>query len=114
MRIAKDGKPFDIDNIGEDLRSDEVEIIQYLRPEGKRRRMAASLTVELARKADNLIISAEELSSGEIAIYGRRIAEKKEDEIVLLAENGSEEKSPDNVLIKLIEELTDHKNKKGE
>jgi len=33
MRLAKDGKPFDIDEVNS-LIEGEVEIIQYLRPSG--------------------------------------------------------------------------------
>ena len=106
MRIAKDGKSFDVDTIGGDLAPDEVEIIQFLRPGGKRRRMAATVGADTVRRADDLIISAEELITGEVALYGRKIGEKKENEIVLLAENRPGEKSPNVILTQLIKELT--------
>ena len=102
MRIAKDGIPFDIDKIGDSIKEDEIEIIQYLRPDGKRRRMAAPIGKENVLKAKDLIISTEELTSGEIAIYVRRTGEPEEDEKMELAENGPGENSPNDVLIRMI------------
>ena len=101
MKIAKDGKPFDIDNLPV-IFPDEVEIIQFLRPDGKRRRMAVSVGIEFAKKASNLILSAEELTTGEIAIYVRKISESEEKEIMEIAENGPGENSPSECLKKLI------------
>ena len=46
VRIAKDGKPFDVDNIRNELHQDEIEVIQFLRPNGQRRRMAAPVGKE--------------------------------------------------------------------
>ena len=56
--LAADGKPYDIDNIKE-LRPGEVEVIQYLRPNEKRRRMAVFLGEEYAKKTEDLILSME-------------------------------------------------------
>ena len=67
MRIAKDGLPFDIDNdVDGDFPSEEgyVELIQFLRPNGRRRRMIANVGIELAKKAENMILSCEELTTG--------------------------------------------------
>lgn len=113
MRIAKDGKPFDVDNIPE-LHSDEVEIIQFLRPDGRRRRMAVSVGLELGEKAKNLIISAEELTTGEIAVYVRKIGEPEEKESIEIAVNGPGEKSPTECVKRLIrkkEEINDRRTK---
>ncbi len=99
--IAKDGKDFDIDNIGE-LQDDELEIIQFLRPDGKRRRMSTKLTKELVEKAKNMIISVEELMTGKVAIYGRIIGTPIEKEYMLLADNCGGSNSPNNVLEKVI------------
>lgn len=102
-KIAKDGLPFDIDNVGE-LRKGEVEIIQFLRPDGKRRRMTAFVGEDGVKIAENQILSAEELTTGEIAIYSRLINEPEEKEIVEIATNGPGENSPTNVLKKVIKE----------
>ena len=104
MRIAKDGKPFDIDNLEyQPCGSADVEIIQFLRPDGKRQRMLAEVGEELAEKAKNLIISAEELTTGEIAVYVRKIGEPTEKERLEIAVNGPGDKSPTECLKRLIE-----------
>lgn len=101
MRIAKDGKPFDVDFLP-DLGPEFVEIIQFLRPNGKRRRMAAAIGVDLVEKTKNLIISTEELKTGEIAIYVRKIGDPIEKERLEIAENGPGDKSPNECLKRLI------------
>jgi len=101
MRIAKDGKPFDIDNLG-DLVEGEVEIIQYIRPNGRRMRIAAMIGKENVLKAKDLVISTEELRTGSVAIYVRHVDESEEDEDVQLAYNGPGKNSPNNVLIRMI------------
>jgi len=103
MRIASDGKPFDVDYIPGDTGPGEVEIIQFLRPDGRRRRMTATVGEELAAKAGGLIISAEELGTGEVAIYVRRKDEPEETEHLELAENGPGKNSPNEVLKRMID-----------
>ena len=112
MRIAKDGKPFDVDNFDEldELEEGEVEIIQFMRPNGKRRRMASNVGKDVAKLAENQILSAEELTTGEVAIYSRLIGEDEEQESMKLAENSAGDKNPTAVLISLIKE----KSNKGE
>jgi len=99
--LAKDGKPFDIDILDE-LAEDEVEIIQFLRPNGKRRRMSCILNKELVKKTENMILSSEQLPTGKIAIYGRMVGQTDEKEYFQLADNGPGNNSPTNVLIKVI------------
>lgn len=101
MRIAKDGKPFDIDNFG-DLQPGEVEVIQFLRPDGRRRRMAAMVGEEYSLMAVDLVLSAEELTTGRVAIYARKIDEPEENETTEIAENGPGENSPTDCLIRVI------------
>ena len=105
IRIAKDGKPFDEDNVVEDVANDEVEVIQFLRPSAKRRRILATVGKELAEKARNLILSIEVVESSTLCLYARRIGEAEETEKTLLVENGPGLNSPENVLKKLIEEM---------
>ena len=86
--MGKDGRPFDIDIFhGVQPLPEDTEIIQYL-INGKRRRMLAEVGVETARMANNLIIESEILKTGEVAIYGRKIGEPEENEIVEIANNG--------------------------
>jgi len=109
MRTAKDGKPFDVDGMGE-LGEHEVEIIQFLRPNGKRRRMAASVGKEYVEKAKDMIISAEELTTGEIAIYVRFKDEPKEEkESMELAENGPGDNDPTKVVQRMIDKKLEEK-----
>lgn len=105
MRIAKDGKPFDVDNLPDNGNSDEVEIIQYLRPNGRRRRMLAQVGEEIAKLAQNLIITAEELSGMGVSITIRKQGEPEENELIDIANNGPGENSPTNVIIKLIKRI---------
>ena len=102
MRTAKDGKPFDIDGMG-DLGEHEIEVIQFLRPGGARRRMASPVGKKYVEKAKDMIISAEELTTGEIAIYVRLKDESEEKEIMELAENGPGDNEPTKVLQRLID-----------
>jgi len=97
MRIAKDGKKFDEDILDE-LAEDEVEIIQFLRPNGRRRRMSTRLDKEFANKAKDIILSAEELPTGQVALYGRKIGTATESEYMLIADNGLGNNSPNEVL----------------
>jgi len=47
--IAKDGKPYDIEDVLV-LTEDEVEVLQFLTPNGKRRRMAALVGKDYVKK----------------------------------------------------------------
>lgn len=107
MRTAKDGKPFDIDNLEYQLCGPtDVEIIEFLRPDGKRRRVLTEVGKELAEKAKNLIVSAEELTTGEIAVYVRKVGEPEVNEIMEIAVNGPGDKSPLEVVKRLIEKAS--------
>ena len=110
FRTAKDGLPFDMDdNLIGSLADDEVEIIQFVRPNAERKRMVASVGKDLAKKAKDLILSAEHLRTGHIAIYVRRIGEAEEAEHTELAENRLGRNSPTNVLKRLIERMSEEK-----
>lgn len=110
FRTAKDGLPFDVDdNLIGSLADNEVEVIQFLRPNGRRRRMVAPVGKKLAKKAENFILSAECLRAGRIALYARRIGEAEETEHLELAENGPGINSPTNVLKKLIKRMSEER-----
>jgi len=104
MRKARDGRLYDIDNMAWDANDDEIEIIQYLRPDGKRRRMVCTIGKELLKKADEigLIISAKELTTRQVVIYVRRREEPTEDERLQIADNHVGENDPQKVLIRMI------------
>lgn len=106
--LAKDGFPYDVYDSTLIQQEDEIEVIQYIRHDGgdpynKRRRMLAPVGKEYVKKAENLIISAEELRTEEIAIWVRKVGEPKESERVENAQNGPGENSPTNVLRRMID-----------
>jgi hypothetical protein len=103
MRLASDGKPFDIDNLGRPTYDNEVEIIQYLRPNGKRRRMTCPAPNYILAKVAGMIIEAEEIRTGEIAIWVRGKNEPEENQILEVAINGPGENGTTEVLFRLIE-----------
>ncbi|MBE3040302.1 MAG: hypothetical protein IMZ62_16010 [Chloroflexi bacterium] len=107
MRIASDGKRFDVDNIPEAAGPGDVEIIQFLRPGGRRRRMLVEVGKELVVKARGLILSAEALGTGKVALYARRKNESEEAEHLELADNGPGKNSPCEVLKRMIEHYAD-------
>lgn len=82
--------------------SSEVKLTQYLRPNGTPRIMFADVGEDVARLADDMILSCEELTTGEIAIYARFQNEPEENEIMDIAVNGPGDRSPMAVLTSLI------------
>jgi len=90
-------------------KEDEVEVTQYLRPNGRKRKMYVTVGVDIAEKAKGLILSAEQLTTGLIAIYARRKGESEEKEKMRLAENGPGNNSPTNKLIELINSFKENK-----
>jgi len=111
MRLAKDGKGFDFEHVSYDTPADHVEVIQFLRPGGKRRRMIAPVGEEVAQKAADMVLSGEELTTGEIVLYARFIAEDEENEISEIATNGPGENSPTECLKRLIEKKFNQRSK---
>lgn len=102
-RIAADGKPFDIDLLGRETYPNEVEIIQYLRPDGKRRRMTCPVRNDILAKVTGMILEAEEIPGGKVAIWVRGKDESEENQIMDLADNGPGPNDPVKVLERLIE-----------
>ena len=113
QNLAKDGRPYDIvrpDVV--DIDEDEVEVIQFLRPNGNRRKMVLKVGLETAKKAENMILSVEILRTGQLALYARWQGQPEEKEKLRLADNWKGENSPDVVLIRLIEQLSSEKQSK--
>jgi len=88
-------------------RDDEIEVTQYLRPNGQKRKMYAKVGEDIAKKAEGLVLSAEMIPTGLIAIYARRRGDSEEK--MRLAENGPGENSPTNRLIELINSFKENK-----
>lgn len=109
MKLAKDGKPYDIDNLNGGLREDEVEIIQFLRPDGRRRRMSTAVPQDIKTMAKDMILSAEELTTGEIALYARFADEEPEQERMRLATNGPGPKNPTAMLVEVIQKKAEER-----
>lgn len=86
-------------------RSNEVELTQYLRPNGTPTKVFAPVGEDYVAKAKNLVLSAEVLTTGEVVIYARRRDESDEKEINEIATNGPGEKSPTACLKHLIDRL---------
>jgi len=108
VRIAADGKPFDIDGVG-DAGIGDVEIIQFLRPNARRRRMLAEVGEDLAKSAQDLILSAEDLGNGTVAVYVRAKGEDPEKEHFEIAQNGPGPDNPTAVLQRMIRKYADAK-----
>jgi len=89
MRLAPDGKVYDVDNICKEPNENEIEAIQYLRPDGKRRCMMAVIkNKKIVKYSRKMILSMEELRTGEVAFYARFKDEKEEEENIILLNNG--------------------------
>ena len=85
-------------------REDEVEVTQYIRPNGRTEQVYAPVGVEYVKMAEekDLIISSEVLTTGEVAIYVRRVGQAEEEEKIELADNGPGEDNPVEVLKRMI------------
>lgn len=81
---------------------DEVLVRQYLRPKGAIREVYAPVGEEYVKKAKGMILSAEELTIGQIAVYARWADEPVESETLELAVNGPGPNGPTEMLRKCI------------
>lgn len=83
----------------------EVEVVQYLRPNGRTRLMYVDVGEDYAARAVGLRLSAEELGTGQVAVYAKRNGEPTGKERSEIAENGPGPNSPANALKRLIDKL---------
>lgn len=90
----------------------KVYLTQYKRPDGKKEQIHLTIDDEHSKKAEDMILTCEVLTTGKVAIYGRYPEEEIESEVLELAGNGQGEKSPHNMLIKVIDRVYDRKHKK--
>lgn len=86
-------------------KENEVIVTQYMRPNGEKRIMYAPLGVNYRIKAEHMVCSAEQLGTGEVAIYIRWDYQTKEEELIELAENGPGSQSPNETLKRMIDRL---------
>jgi len=69
---------------------DTVKLVQYLRPNGRRREVEASIGNETAEKARGMILSCEVLMTGQVVLYAKYPEDKEEEEFCRLSSNGPE------------------------
>lgn len=94
---------YDIDNLRRDPTDTEIEVCQYLRPNGRTRRTFASVSdKELVRQSRYMFVSAEELTTGQVAIYARYKHMSSDTELIEICYNGPETTT---CLIKLLKNL---------
>ena len=107
--LAPDGLPYDENNHLKQEQG-EVEIIQYIRPNAKRRKMFCQLGEKYSQKAENLIISAEWTPEDTVILYGRKKGNPVESEIIEIANNGPYpvENSPSEKLKNLIDKIIEN------
>jgi len=70
-------------------KENEVEITQYVRPTGEKRKMFAKVGGAIVKKAERLVFSAEVLPTGLVMIYAKRKGECEEAERSVLAEQNN-------------------------
>ena len=93
---------------------DEVELTQYLRPNGRQRTVATKVGEEYAQRAEGMILSCEVLTTGMVAVYGRLEGESEEDEVLKLTLNGPSHdgtKEPSDIVKEIIDELDQRRSK---
>ena len=91
---------------------EEVEVIQYLHPSGKRRRMAVAVGLDFVKKASAMILESETVENT-VTLYGRFVGQSEEEQLIKIATNGPGEKNPQTMMKKLIEELDQRKTRKA-
>jgi hypothetical protein len=72
---------------------------------GRRIKVFAPVGEDYVKKAEGMVFSTEELTTGGVVVYAKRKGEAEEKEISLIAENSPGENSPTNCLQKLIDRL---------
>ena len=84
----------------------EIELTQYLMPEGKKTKVYAPIGEDYVNRAESnkMVFSCEVLTTGQVAIYGKLEHQSDEDELVEIANNGPDN-SPTEALRKLVDRL---------
>lgn len=91
----------------------EVEVTQFLMPNGKRKKVYADVGKDYAEKANkrNMILSIEVTFGGLVTVYGRLPDMDEEDELCEISMEGRQSTGPINLLKKIIDELDNKENK---
>lgn len=82
-----------------------LEIIQYLRPYGKTKVIFAGVTDEYFRKAAGMVFSAETLSTGDFAVYGRYKDQREDEEEIEFADTCNMDNTPTHALKRVIDKV---------
>lgn len=90
---------------GPQKKPDEVEVTQYLPPDGVPVKSFAPVGDKHAQMAEGMVLSGEILLTGDIVLYARWKEQSENDEISELAVNEPGPNEPTEVLKRLIEQL---------
>jgi len=85
-------------------REGEVEVVQYIRPNGRQGKRFASVGAEHAKKAEGMVLTTECIDrNAAVSVAARWADEPEEKETIELATNGPGPDSPVEVLKRLID-----------
>jgi len=84
----------------------KVYLTQYLMPAGNPVPTFVEIEEDYAFRSKMLVLSCEVLTTGKVALYGRKRGWDEDNEICLIADNSAGENCPVNVLKQLIDQLT--------
>ena len=108
--IAPDGKMYHTvtSEVLRPLEPDEVELIEYVRPKGKRWKLVAKPGEEIAKKARELIIACEFVSStNDVFFFVRRKGELCSMEATYIRQNTSDPDEGNKILSEIVEDFYD-------
>lgn len=82
-----------------------VTLTQYLRPDGRTRKVEVPLPDDIAEMASKQILSCEQINPLTVALWSRKKEWNEEIEMAELADNFESSNSPDIALIRLIKQV---------
>lgn len=82
---------------------DEVEVTQYLRPNGKKRTIMCQVGKDHVEKSKNMILEAEVLPGNMVCFWVRFKDEEEELQFLDITYNGPGDRCPENILKELID-----------
>lgn len=113
MALAPDGKKYDVDNLGRRPGPTEAEVIQFVRPKGKRRKLFFDVTENLAQASREMVLSADVDDQNIVSMYVRWKDEPDEMEAIGTIPNVKANITPSDVVMKLIALKLAERNKEG-
>jgi len=115
MALAPDGKKYDVDNLKRRPGPTEVEVIQFVRPKGKRRKLFFDVSEDTAQASREMVLSADVDAQNIVSMYVRWKDEPDESEAVGTIPNVKANISPADVVMKLVAlKLAERKREGGE